>query len=138
MEVYMNNNKIIYTKFNEAVVIAQKATDDHNKDVVNFIKNNRIFNNDFGFYTCEDLSKFTTFGGELPDYVAITPYGVKVFQIYQDMSILDLAIKVMRDMETDHVVLMKLDKDVRDYPSIDIGAYGYYDDDSITSYMTTK
>ena len=54
------------------------------------------------------------------------------------MSILDLAIKVMRDMETDHVVLMKLDKDVRDYPSIDIGAYGYYDDDSITSYMTTK
>ena len=138
MEVYMNNNKIIYTKFNEAVVIAQKATDDHNKDVVNFIKNNRIFNNDFGFYTCEDLSKFTTFGGELPDYVAITPYGVKVFQIYKDMSILDLAIKVMRDMETDHVVLMKLDKDVRDYPSIDIGAYGYYDDDSITSYMTTK
>lgn len=134
----MNNNKIIYTKFNEAVVIAQKATDDHNKDVVKFIKNNRIFNNDFGFYTCEDLSKFTTFGGELPDYVAITPYGVKVFQIYKDMSILDLAIKVMRDMETDHVVLMKLDKDVRDYPSIDIGAYGYYDDDSITSYMTTK
>ena len=134
----MNNNKIIYTKFNEAVIIAQKATDDHNKDVVNFIKNNRIFNNDFGFYTCEDLSKFTTFGGELPDYVAITPYGVKVFQIYKDMSILDLAIKVMRDMETDHVVLMKLDKDVRDYPSIDIGAYGYYDDDSITSYMTTK
>ena len=134
----MNNIKIIYTKFNEAVVIAQKATDDHNKDVVNFIKNNRIFNNDFGFYTCEDLSKFTTFGGELPDYVAITPYGVKVFQIYKDMSILDLAIKVMRDMETDHVVLMKLDKDVRDYPSIDIGAYGYYDDDSITSYMTTK
>ena len=134
----MNNNKIIYTKFNEAVIIAQKATDDHNKDVVNFIKNNRIFNNDFGFYTCADLSQFTTFGGALPAYVAITLYGVKVFQIYKDMSILDLAIKVMRDMETDHVVLMKLDKDVRDYPSIDIGAYGYYDDDSITSYMTTK
>lgn len=132
------NNKIIYTRFNDSVVIAQRATDDHNKDVVNFIKSNRIFNNDFGFYTCEDISKFTTFGGDLPYYVTITPYGVKVFQIYKDMNILDLAIKVMRDMETDHVVLMKLDKDVKDYPSIDILSYGYYDDDSITSYMTTK
>lgn len=35
MEVSMNtntDNTIIYTKFNDAVVIAQKATDDHNKE----------------------------------------------------------------------------------------------------------
>lgn len=132
------DNTIIYTKFNDAVVIAQRATDDHNKDVVNFIKNNKIFNYGFGFYTCEDLSKFNTFGGELPNYVAITPYGARVFEIYKDMNILDLTIKVMHDMKSDHVVLMKLDKNVKLYPLINIDVYGYYDDDRITSYMSTQ
>lgn len=140
--LHNSSDKIIYTIKDDNVVIATKTiSTEQNFGIVHFIKHNKIIDNYFSIYGTATLEDFVNASTE-PDnakYIAITPDGVKAYQIKDGMTVLDLTVFAMYDLNANHIVLVKLNNNIciKDTPIIKFNQINLnHDDDNDTIIRT--